>query len=101
MSTILFTGYRWEDVERMPEAAALRDCIDVLLAGRYEQERHLGAGLRGSSNKTVHCFTGRYSPEGLDAVPHSEVIIRGGEVVVTGIDPPAFVSEDPNGRRSR
>jgi anaerobic ribonucleoside-triphosphate reductase activating protein len=100
LSTVLFTGYRWEEVERMPEAAAVRECVDVLLAGRYERERHLGAGLRGSSNKTVHLLSDRYTQEDLDAVPKSEVIIRDGAIVSTGVDP-AMLDPGPRSGRSR
>jgi anaerobic ribonucleoside-triphosphate reductase activating protein len=100
LSTILFTGFRWEDVERMPEAPALRECVDVLLAGRYEQERHVGAGLRGSSNKTVQLLSGRYTLEDLDSVPKSEIIIRNGAIVSTGIDP-AMLDPGPRTGRSR
>ncbi|WP_168801705.1 4Fe-4S single cluster domain-containing protein [Glycomyces buryatensis] len=103
LSSVVFTGYRWEEFERMPEAAALRECVDVLLAGRYERDRHLGAGLRGSGNKTVHLLSDRYTREDLEAVPRSEVIIRDGRITVTGIDPavlgPAiFGSAAPDGR---
>jgi anaerobic ribonucleoside-triphosphate reductase activating protein len=87
LSTIVFTGYRWEEVERMPEFTAIRACVDVLLAGRYERDRHLGAGLRGSSNKTLRLLSDRYTQQDLDAVPQSEVIIRDGRITVTGIDP--------------
>jgi len=91
LSTVLFTGYRWSEVARMREAAALRGCVDVLIAGRYEQDRGLGRGLRGSSNKTVHLFSQRYTLAELDAVPDAEVMVRAdGKVVVTGIDPPVL-----------
>lgn len=91
LSTVVFTGYAWPEVARMPDLGALRGCVDVLLAGRYERERRLAHGLRGSSNKTVHLFTDRYTADDLDAAPDAEVIIRvGGEVVLTGIDPPAL-----------
>ncbi|GHJ35960.1 4Fe-4S single cluster domain-containing protein [Streptomyces sp. TS71-3] len=88
LSTLLFTGYRRTEVDRMAEARALYACVDVLLAGRYERERHLARGLRGSANKTVHFLTDRYSPADLDAVPDAEVVIHpDGHVTFTGIDP--------------
>ena len=91
LSAVLFTGYRWEEVARMPESAALPGCVDVLLAGRYEQELRIGRALRGSSNKTTHLFGGRYTAADLEAVPDAEVVIRpDGAVVVTGIDPPSL-----------
>ncbi|MEU6717017.1 4Fe-4S single cluster domain-containing protein [Nonomuraea sp. NPDC046802] len=96
LSSILFTGYRWDEVLRMPDATALRDHVDVLIAGRYEQGLRVGRGLRGSANKTVHLFSGRYTQADLDGVPDAEVIIRpDGGVWVTGIDPPVLGSGDP------
>lgn len=91
LSTVVFTGYRWDEVARMPDLAALRGCVDVLLAGRYEPGLRTGNGLRGSPHKTVHLFSDRYTVDDLDRVPDGEVMIRpGGEIVVTGVDPPAL-----------
>ncbi|TDD29280.1 radical SAM protein [Actinomadura sp. KC06] len=89
LSVLVFTGFGWEEIVRMPGAAALRDRVDVLLAGRYVRDLRLGRGLRGSSNKTVHLFTDRYTAADLDAVPDAEVVIRAdGRLAITGIDPP-------------
>lgn len=89
LSAMMFTGYRWSEVTRMPEFAVLRGCVDVLVAGRYEQDRRLGRGLRGSSNQTVHLLSERYRMHELDTVPDAEVIVHSdGRVVVTGVHPP-------------
>ncbi|HVX45941.1 MAG TPA: 4Fe-4S single cluster domain-containing protein [Mycobacteriales bacterium] len=88
LSAILLTGYGWPEVSRMPDLAALRGCVDVLLAGRYEQAQRIGRGLRGSANKTAHFFTDRYGPADLEAVPEAEVIVHpDGRLVLTGVDP--------------
>ncbi|GAA2107283.1 4Fe-4S single cluster domain-containing protein [Streptomyces synnematoformans] len=89
LSTILFTGYDWPEVRRMRELDELRRCVDVLLAGRYREDRRVASGLRGSDNKTVRLFSERYTRADLDAVPEAEVIVRpDGRVTLTGIDPP-------------
>jgi anaerobic ribonucleoside-triphosphate reductase activating protein len=88
LSAILITGYAFTEVTRMREFEALQGCVDVLLAGRFEQDLRIGRGLRGSANKTVHLFTDRHTRADLDAVPDSEVIVHpDGRVVITGIDP--------------
>jgi anaerobic ribonucleoside-triphosphate reductase activating protein len=88
LSVLLFTGYTWDEVQRLPEAVALLACIDVLIAGRYDAARHLARGLRGSANKTVHFLTERYTAADLEAVPAAEVVIAAdGQIVVSGIDP--------------
>lgn len=91
LSTLMFTGYRFDEVERMAELPVLREYLDVLVAGRYERDRPVGRGLLGSANQTVHLFSDRYSVAALDDVPVSEVLISpGGEITVTGVDPPTF-----------
>ncbi len=88
LSVILFTGYEWAEVQAMPESDALLACVDVLIAGRYIAARRLAQGLRGSSSKTVHLLTDRYSLAGLEQAPSAEVIISpDGHVRISGIEP--------------
>ncbi|WP_207936642.1 4Fe-4S single cluster domain-containing protein [Actinomadura sp. KC216] len=65
LSALVLTGFGWDEIVRMPGAAALRERVDVLVAGRYERDLRLRRGLRGSSNKTVHLFTDRYTTSDL------------------------------------
>jgi anaerobic ribonucleoside-triphosphate reductase activating protein len=91
LSTLVFSGYTWEEVQRLPQADALLACVDVLLAGRYDSSRHLARDLRGSANKTVHFLTDRYTSADLETVPPAEVVIApGGEIRITGVDPPRW-----------
>ena len=91
LSVILFTGFTREEVTTAAEMADVLPFVDVLVAGRYDAARRLARGLRGSGNKTTHFLTHRYAEDDLDAVPAAEVAIgHGGEVVVTGVDPPDF-----------
>ena len=88
LSVLMFSGYRWDEIRRMPRADELLACLDVLIAGRYDETRRVARDLRGSSNKTVHFLTPRYAPADLERVPSAEVIITAaGEVVMSGIDP--------------
>lgn len=88
LSSLLFTGFTFEEVKKLPVAERLFECLDVLICGRYEEDLHIGKGLIGSRNKTVHFLSSRYGAEDLDSVPESEVFISDdGSVVVSGIDP--------------
>lgn len=88
LTTLLFSGFTWPEIQRMPAATSLLDCVDVLIAGRYEAGQRLARDLRGSANKTVHFLTNRYTLADLQAVPSAEVIITpSGEVILSGIDP--------------
>jgi anaerobic ribonucleoside-triphosphate reductase activating protein len=92
LSTLMFTGYAWDEVQHMPDAEALLACVDVLIAGRYDASQHIAGGgengLRSSANQTVHLLTGRYTPDDLRAVPPAEIIITAqGDIVTSGVDP--------------
>lgn len=94
LSVLVFTGYTWEEIQRRPAAMALLACVDVLVAGRYDDSQGLAPEnvnerfLRSSANQTVHLLTDRYRMDDLRSVPTAEVIITvEGEVVVSGVDP--------------
>lgn len=86
LSTLLFTGLAWEEVQRLPLAPRILRCVDVLLAGRYIAERRVAEGLIGSANKTVHLLSPRHTLEEIAATPEAEaVILPNGRVVFSGI----------------
>jgi anaerobic ribonucleoside-triphosphate reductase activating protein len=86
LSTLLFTGLAWEEVQRLPLVPRILCCVDVLLAGRYVAERRVAHGLLGSANKTVHLLSPRHKLEEIAATPEAEaVILPDGQVVLSGI----------------
>ena len=88
LSVLMFSGYSWDEIRRMPQAEGMLACLVVLIAGRYHHTRRVARDLRGSANKTVHFLTPRYGPANLEQVPPAEVLITpAGEVVMSGIDP--------------
>lgn len=88
LTTLVFTGFTWEEAARLPQIDELLSCVDVLLAGRYQPELRIASALRGSSNKTVHFLSSRYTQADLDRVPPAEVIIDPtGEIRFSGIEP--------------
>jgi anaerobic ribonucleoside-triphosphate reductase activating protein len=90
LSVIVLTGFSWRFLTRRRPAlvAALSTSVDIVLAGRYSRTQHLGAGLRGSANKTVELLSSRYRAEDLDATPEAEIVIApDGSVVSTGVAP--------------
>jgi anaerobic ribonucleoside-triphosphate reductase activating protein len=91
LSVVLFTGYNWQEVQRMPRTKKLLPLVDILLAGRYDQSQRIASGLLGSRNKTIHYLSTRYTPASLNEVPESEVIIKeNGEIILSGINPIEF-----------
>ncbi|HVQ96659.1 MAG TPA: 4Fe-4S single cluster domain-containing protein [Mycobacteriales bacterium] len=86
LGIIVLTGYDRAEIEADPARSAAVADADLVIAGRYERRRHLGSGLRGSTNKACWARTGRYRPADLAAVPETEIVIGvDGEVTVTGM----------------
>ncbi len=93
LSVLLFTGFHWHEIERMPNHRRLLDLVDVIVAGRYDQSQRVGSGLLGSANQTFHFLTDRYSAADLEAVPASEITIDSeGNLQISGVDPPRLVA---------
>lgn len=88
LSILIFTGFAWSEVQRLPHADALLDCIDVLIAGRYDHSQRQAYGLLGSANKTTHFLTSRYQAQDLTTIPEAEITITSnGDILLSGIQP--------------
>jgi anaerobic ribonucleoside-triphosphate reductase activating protein len=88
LSILVFTGFEWNEVLRLPEADELLGLVDVLLVGRYDERRRLALGLRGSESKVARFLTPRYTERDLLEVPVAEVVIEpDGTILLSGIDP--------------
>ncbi|MEU3457268.1 4Fe-4S single cluster domain-containing protein [Micromonospora sp. NPDC006766] len=86
LGVVVLTGFSRAEIATDPALTAAVAGVDLVIAGRYNRRLHLGAGLRGSSNKEYWDRTGRYSAAMLSAVPEVEVLIgRDGTVTVTGM----------------
>jgi anaerobic ribonucleoside-triphosphate reductase activating protein len=88
LSVLVFTGFSEAEFTRFPQWHELANCIDVVIAGRYEQSQRLADGLIGSQNKTVRFCSNRYSLRDLESVPPAEIVVgTNGEIILSGIDP--------------
>ncbi len=88
LPVILFTGYAWDEIQKMPAVDRLYPFIDVIIAGRFIVDQRIANQMIGSANKTVHFLTPRYRAADFEPVPPAEVIISlEGEVRLSGIDP--------------
>jgi anaerobic ribonucleoside-triphosphate reductase activating protein len=86
LSTLLFTGFAWEEVQRLPLAPRIVGCVDVMVAGRYMAEQRVAEGLLGSANQSMHLLSQRHTLEEIAATPEAEaVILPDGRVVFSGI----------------
>jgi anaerobic ribonucleoside-triphosphate reductase activating protein len=88
LSILVFSGFTWDEIQRIPGVHLLLKQLDVLIAGRYLASKRLASCLIGSSNKTIHFLTERYKMSDLIPVPGAEVLLNpNGEIVLSGIDP--------------
>jgi anaerobic ribonucleoside-triphosphate reductase activating protein len=88
LSILVFTGYDWDELQRLKGIDRFLANVDVLIAGRYDASRRVAQGLIGSANKVAHFLTDRYTEKDLEAVPQAEIILSpDGEIILSGIDP--------------
>lgn len=88
LSTLVFSGYRLDEIRRRSLGEDTLRYVDVLVDGRYESARHHGRGLRGSANQHVHLLTSRYRLDDMEEIPEGEILIDlQGLVTVSGVEP--------------
>ena len=88
LSCLIFSGYTLREIERLPLGPAIIDRCDVLIAGRYAPDKHVGRGLLGSSNQQIHVLSDRYNESQLSKTPGCELVLRSdGTITLTGLLP--------------
>jgi anaerobic ribonucleoside-triphosphate reductase activating protein len=86
LTSVVFSGFDRLEIERIPLGKAILREIDVLVAGRYRREQHLGVGLLGSSNQKIHLLSQRYTLADVENTPEGEIHIEPeGRILLTGI----------------
>lgn len=88
LSTMLFTGYTWAEIQESAEFAECISKTDVVLAGPYDYRQPSVQDFRGSTSKTMHFITSRYTERDLLCLPCAEVVISPtGEITTSGVHP--------------
>lgn len=85
LHVLVFTGYDRAELDERPDAAALIDATDILVAGPYRRESPCDEPLRSSTNQVVHVLRG--APLTLDADVEVTIAPDGG-LTITGFPPP-------------
>lgn len=93
LTVVCFTGYSLQELHDAHDSGwtGLLGEIDLLIAGAYLQDQPCEEPLLASTNQKLHFLTGRITSEDLQNLPRAEVIVRDGELHVTGFD--AQISE--------
>ncbi len=86
LSVMLLSGYSYSKLVRKKLNREILKKADVLIAGPFVADWRMAQNLAGSSNKTFHFLTARYSMSHFDTIPDAEVIIQSdGSVTFSGI----------------
>lgn len=88
MGVIVYSGYRYEELQAMPQAAGLLAVTDLLIDGEYIRELDDHQGLRGSSNQRVIPLTDTYRAEAAcyaDQPRQQEIFPHGAEIHEVGL----------------
>lgn len=95
LSVIVFSGFTYEEILKLPGVNVFLSLVDVLITGRYESKLRVANGLLGSSNKQIHYLTDRLTPKMMAKVPEAEIIIsEDGVISLSGINPLKWEDED-------
>jgi anaerobic ribonucleoside-triphosphate reductase activating protein len=88
LTIILLSGYSIDEIREIEVGEQILSFTDVLIAGRYNQKLRKAEGLCGSSNKSLHFFTHKYSLKDFETIPDLEIIIKpSSELIISGIEP--------------
>jgi len=93
LSAILFTGLPWDEVLALREAPSILASVDVVLAGPHDPLLPRSGDLGGTAAKPARFITGRYRREDLRAPPAEVFLTAGGDIELSGIDPPRWEAD--------
>jgi len=86
LNIILLTGFTPVEKEDDFHWIEFLGLVDVIVSGRYQEENHIGEGIRGSSNKEYIFLSDEFSKQDFENLPQTEVITQeDGSLLVTGM----------------
>jgi len=93
LTVFLYTGYEPEEFDVTMQACF--DASDIVITGRYEQEkRDTTLRWRGSLNQQVHFISSRYNQSVLEERTEVEChILPNGNLTIVGYAEPEFLNE--------
>ena len=81
---ILFTGFTIDEINKDFLRRKSLGYIDVLIDGRFENDKRISRGLRGSENQNIIYFSSKIKEEELNIDQEVEVCLEGDKISVTG-----------------
>lgn len=95
---VLFSGFYKREILKMPLGNEILNNVDVLIDGRFEENKIAESGIRGSSNQTIHFLSNKYSLEQMKNRQFEMQFKENGEVIMTGF--PNSIWEETIGSKS-
>lgn len=81
---IVFTGYTIDEINKDFLLRKSLSYIDVLIDGRFFEEKRISSGLRGSENQNIIYFSDKVLPEELEIDQSVEIGLEDDNIYVTG-----------------
>ena len=81
---ILFSGFTYDEIRENRVREECCSYIDVLIDGRYEKDKRISSGIKGSSNQNVIYFSSKIKEEELLIDQEVEICLEGDIISVTG-----------------
>jgi len=81
---ILFTGFTIDEINKDFLLRKSLGYIDVLIDGRFEEDKRISSSLRGSENQNIIYFSSKIKEEELNIDQEVEVCLEGDKISVTG-----------------
>ncbi|MCD6309294.1 MAG: radical SAM protein [Candidatus Eremiobacteraeota bacterium] len=95
LSVLVFTGYSIDEIREDPLKERILPMVDILVAGRYDQDKATPGGLLASANQKIHFLSDRYGPGDMENLADLEIYIEeNGNITATGISSPAIFLQD-------
>lgn len=94
VSVMLYSGYDMDEITHHQDRAEVLKYVDILISGRYEQERRNTHLLwRGSDNQQIHFLTDRYKNYQIEECNQVEITIDDhGGVTTLGFPDEEFIN---------
>ncbi len=81
---ILFSGFTYDEIRENRVREECCSYIDVLIDGRYEKDKRISSGIKGSSNQNVIYFSSKIKEEELLIDQEVEICLEEDIISVTG-----------------
>lgn len=87
---VIFSGFTRSEIEKMPLGKSVLANIDVLIDGRFDEQKMADSGIRGSTNQTIYFLTERYHSEQFEQRQFELLFKEDGQILITGFPTPIW-----------